>query len=442
MIFLVLTVVAISSILFSKHIFQKWFNHVALYTVIWYVMLYLYELKLMSYIELSSLTWFSIVGAFISFCVGSFIVPISRRIFIAEVPLNREPAPEINLFADNGKVVKFSILILSILGLIAAFYVWKVLIDKYGSIPGVFLNALTIYRTRVSEGGVEGVVPYIGFIPYVGVFLSGLYVAYKKKIGIIPILPFLAIIISQIAVFGRAGILFSFFLFIITFFLFRNFVSKVSLDDKKRSKFGLIISLIIVLAIVISAAGLIRSTRHTIETFSASSRNLEKLRGGFFITPSLYLYSSSHVGVFNAYLQNDYGEDKLFGETTFQPFYNFVSKFEWVEHPRFYEKGYFIPMWTNTGTYLRDLFGDFGVSGVMLVPFFLGLFASLYWFKFYEQGKLWQLVILTFLYVIIMFSFLLMYTRFANFLFSLVFLLLLLPLLEKLAVRHSNSNRQ
>jgi oligosaccharide repeat unit polymerase len=321
--------------------------------------------------------------------------------------------------------------------LILALFVWKVLIDKFGSIPGVFLNALTIYRSRVAEGGVEGVIPYTGFLPFSGVFLSGLYVAYKKRIGVITLLPFMAVILNQVAVFGRAGILFAFFLFIVTIILFRHYLSSNRTANEQGTKLKLTVILIIIVSLAVASAGLIRSFRHTIESYSASSQSLENLRGGFFITPSLYLYASSHVGVLNAYLRDDFNEDKMIGETTFQPFYNFISKLEWVKHPEFYEKGYFIPMWTNTGTYLRDLFGDFGVSGVILIPFFLGLFASLFWFKFCEQGRLWQLVILIFLFVIIMFSFLVMYTKFASFLFNLVFLLLLLPLLEKLAVRFS-----
>jgi len=437
MIFLVLTIVAFSVILLSKHVFKKWFNHVAVYILIWYTMLYLYELRLLPYYDLSPLTWFTISSAFFSFCIGSFIVYLVRKNFSINNSSQIFTANKLVLFSDDGKALKYSILIISILGLALALLIWQVLIDKYGSISGVFLNALTIYRSRIAESGIEGVIPYTGFLSFSGVFLSGVYVAYKRKVGLISLLPFIAVILNQIAVFGRAGILFAFFLFIAVFSLSRHYFSGNSLIEKRRNKLSVIITLVIVVSLAVASAGLIRSFRHTVESYGASSQTLEDLRGGFFITPSLYLYASSHVGVLNAYLQNDFDEDKMLGETTFQPFYNFLSKLEWVEHPTFYEKGYLIPMWTNTGTYLRDLFGDFGVAGILVIPFLLGLITSIFWFKFFEEGKMWQLLILTFLFVVIMFSFLVIYSKFANFLLSFCFLALLIPFLEKLVLRYS-----
>jgi oligosaccharide repeat unit polymerase len=146
--------------------------------------------------------------------------------------------------------------------------------------------------------------------------------------------------------------------------------------------------------------------------------------------------------VLNAYFKNDFEESKMIGETTFQPFYNFLAKLGVVDPVSYYDKGYFIPSWTNTGTYLRDLYGDFGVIGIFLIPFLIGLLASLFWYKFYEEAKIWQLLILAFIYVIIMFSFLMMYTRFANFYLIVISLLLLVPLLEKLASGHDYIDRE
>ncbi|MCB9247183.1 MAG: O-antigen polysaccharide polymerase Wzy [Ignavibacteriales bacterium] len=68
-------------------------------------------------------------------------------------------------------------------------------------------------------------------------------------------------------------------------------------------------------------------------------------------------------------------------------------------------------MWTNTGTYIRELHADFGTTGVLLVPYLLGLIITWLWFKFHENKSLFTLVFLVYLYIIIGFTFLMMVTR-------------------------------
>ncbi|HKB86974.1 MAG TPA: O-antigen polymerase [Ignavibacteriaceae bacterium] len=432
MIFLALFLIAFFVILLSKSAFNKWINHISIYVFSWFFMLFLYEMKLMNYIELSGITWAAVSGAFLSFLAGSLIVTYARRIYKKDDVFIRSDINNIKIFKDGGIVVKYSILVISILGILGAIQLWMILIRMYGSIPAVFLNANDIYRLRV-EGEIKGVIPYISSISYVGVFLSGIYVAYKRKITIISILPFVAVNLREIANFARAGILSGFFLFLATFILFRHLDSRRESDINVKSKLKVGFAIIVVVALVIGGAGLVRSTRGTIESFRASSQNLNQLRGGFFITPSLYLYASSHVGVLSRYFEKDFDERNMFGEITFQPVYNFLSKFGVVKHPSFYDKGYFIPMWTNTSTYLRPLYGDFGVSGIFLFPFLLGFGASFFWYQFFEKKKLWLLVVLSFFYVIIMFSFLTLYTRSGVFIISFFIVLILIPILERLS---------
>ena len=432
MIFLLLIFSASLAILLSRRAFHKWINHVSIYTTSWFFMLFLYELKLMNYIELSSITWAAICGAFLSFLSGSLIVVYARKIHTKannSIPLSHQ---EILIFKDGGTIVKYTILFVSVIGIFAAVELWMLLINKYGSIPAIFLNANEIYRLRV-EGKIE-VIPYVSSISYTGIFLSGIYVAYKRKITLISVLPFVAIILREVASFARAGILSGFFLFFASFILFRHLDARKKSYSSVKEKVKIASAVLVISAIVIGGAGLVRSTRGTIESFRASSQNLNQLRGGFFITPSLYLYASSHVGVLSRYFEKDFDERNMFGEITFQPVYNFLSKFGVVKHPDFYDKGYFIPMWTNTSTYLRPLYGDFGASGIFLFPFFLGMGASFFWFRFYEKRKIWQLIILSFIYVIIMFSFITLYTRFGEFLIGFMVSLILIPILERLSV--------
>lgn len=182
---------------------------------------------------------------------------------------------------------------------------------------------------------------------------------------------------------------------------------------------------------------MVRSTRGSIESFSGSSQKLNELKGNFFLTPSLYLYACSHIGVFNKYLELDYEKRNRPGEITFQPVFNFLSKFGVVHHPPFYDKGYFIPMWSNTGTYLKPLFEDFGPLGIYLGPFILGFFTSLLWFNFFEKKSLISLIYLSYFYVLIIFSFLTMFSRTGIWLISLFLTHLITIWIERIVTRRN-----
>jgi hypothetical protein len=115
--------------------------------------------------------------------------------------------------------------------------------------------------------------------------------------------------------------------------------------------------------------------------------------------------------------------------------YEFLSKYVGTEEPSFFQQGYHIPMWTNTGTYIRELHADFGVAGVFLVPYLLGMLITLLWFKFYENKNLIVLTILVYLYIIICFSFLMIVTRLNIWFFSQILIIAYIPILEKMATR-------
>src|SRR5690606_14905287 len=83
-----------------------------------------------------------------------------------------------------------------------------------------------------------------------------------------------------------------------------------------------------------------------------------------------------------------------FGQNTFLPFYRFLSKFDFVEKPSDFQKGYHIPMWTNTGSYLRELHSDFGVAGIFLGSYLLGLLTTFFWFRFFKNQSMIAFVFL------------------------------------------------
>jgi len=330
--------------------------------------------------------------------------------------------------------LKYTVFIFGIISLYSAIELWMIFINHFGSIPAVLLNGEVIYRMNVS-GKIKGNTPYLHLLGFVAIFLSGIYTAYKKKFTLLTFLPLLSIILREIAGAGRAGMLFALMQFILSFFLFKHLLN---LDIKQRFKFSKISALIgaiILIVIFFGGSSLVKATRvadDTSSSFSGASKELTQTKGSIFISPSLYLYLSSDVGVLSKYLSSK-GESTGFGQNTFLTLYSFLAKLDVMPKPNEYQRGYFIPMWTNTGTYLRELHADFGPAGVFLGPYLLGLLITWLWFKFYEKKSLISFVFLVNLNIIVGFSFFVMATRVLYWFTSLVLIIILIPVLERVA---------
>ncbi len=434
---LLTTVIFFLTVFISKIIFLKWFNHLSVYSLGWAVFIILFEFKLMPYINLSSETYFIFFITQIGIISGAVTVYLARKAFNKEI-VKVNPTITSFFLQNNLKTLKYFILITSLIGLYSAYQHWMVLIDKFGSITTVLIRANLIYRMRVA-GEIEGVIPYLFIFPYAGIVLGGVYSAIKNKITFISLLPLLAIILKDMASIGRGGIFFSFLLFIISFFLFRHSLSDKSNYYSFKNKKSLIITSVVIVFIVVGSLSLVKEIRGSFEDFKGKSQTFNKFKDVPIISPSLYLYFSSNVGVFSRYYDLQL-ENPMIGENTFLPIYNLLSKFGILDHPEFYPRGYNIPMWTNSATYLKDLHADFGHLGLLLIPYFLSFLASFYWYRFYEKGSLTSFVILVYLHSILDFSVFFMISRAAFWFLSFIFLLIFIPISEEILKRIKNRN--
>lgn len=395
-------------------------------------LIFFYELKLLPYHDLTALTWYILILSFLSFLFGILTIISARSLKPRPQVFDKKSHLYIDIFLDGGSVVKYAIIIFSLISLTAAIHNWLLLIKMFGSIPLVFLNANKIYSMNI-RGEIKGILPYyISHAGYAAVFFSGIYTAYKGKFSLLTFLPFIGIIVKELALVGRVGMLIALLEFLFTFFLFRHLLKSYITQKFKFSKLSAGVSLIILLMLFIISASVVRITRSSTESFMGASKQLKDLNNNFIISPTMYLYFSSDVGVLNEYLKAD-KEIAGFGQNTFLPVHLFLAKLGAIEKPYELQRGYFIPMWTNTGTYLRELHADFGVVGLFLGPYLLGLLITWLWFQFYEKQKIVILAILVHLYIIIALSFLVMTTRLSLWFFSLFLIIVSVPILEKLA---------
>ncbi|MGQ9848015.1 MAG: O-antigen polymerase [Bacteroidales bacterium] len=428
--------ITIIGILSGKVIFRFWINHLTIYSFVMGGLTFLYELKLLPYPDLSFTAWFFLFLSTFAFIFGILTILIAKSLN-NEVRTQkfRTTILDMPVFSNGGKILKYSAIFFSLVGLFVALHRWYIMINIFGSIPSVFLNAAWVYRINV-RGEIKEFIPILPSFVYVGIFLSAIYTAYKGRFSFISFFPIFCIILKELTYFGRGEMLFATFEFIFTFFLMRNILKQETNVPFKFSKKNATISIILLLTLVIAAASVVRSSRGIKENFRGASEELRKLEENMILTPSVYFYLSSDLAVLNQYLFYD-KEYSKFGENTFRGIYYLLSKLRIVEEPQFFQKGYFFPMWSNTGTYLREVHADFGITGIVILPFLLGLICTWLWFKFIYQKSLFLLVFLVYLYIVIAFSFLVMVTRLNQWFLSQALILLFIPFLNRIAKRNS-----
>lgn len=179
MIFIILIVTFLFSLALSKILFRRWFNHLSVYSLIWFILLFLYELKLLRYYDLSTETWFVIALSYIAFHLGVlFYFSVNKINKSTEVPV-----PELSsnpFFYKQGKLLIIVIIITGLVGLVGALQQWVLLIHRFGSIQKVILSANSVYKMRV-EGEIRGIA-YLPAFAFVSLFFRRSTLPSKERL--------------------------------------------------------------------------------------------------------------------------------------------------------------------------------------------------------------------------------------------------------------------
>jgi oligosaccharide repeat unit polymerase len=419
--------------LLGKFLFKKWINHLTLYSFFFGISIFLYELKLLPYVDIIPFAWFVVILSSLSFLLG-IVTIISARNLSRENPIVLQKLDiSLKIFNDDGKTLKYAVIFFSLISIYSTIEFWMFLIKQFGNIPGVLINSQVIYRLNIS-GDLVGFTPYISLSGFIALFFAAIYTAYKRKFSILSFIPITSIMIREIGQAGRAAMSVALVEFVLTFILFRYLLKSDCRQRFNFSRANAIVASILLIVLFVLAASIVRVSRTTesSEKFTGASSELSQTKESIFISPTIYLYASSNIAVLSKYFSSE-GENTGFGQNTFQTIHYYLSRLKLIDKLNERPKGYHIPMWTNSATYLRDLHADFGISGVLLGPFFLGLLLTWLWFKFYEKQSIIAFAFLIYLNLIVVFACLGIVTRFTFWSLALLFILLFIPVLEKIS---------
>jgi len=113
-------------------------------------------------------------------------------------------------------------------------------------------------------------------------------------------------------------------------------------------------------------------TRSLQVDFPGRTDAIDTISEYFPIFPSLYSNFSAPPVALSTYLASPEKQGP-WGAYTLAPILRFISKFGFPVYVQPYEENYYTPVPTNNNTYLKNIHSDFGLTGIVLFPFFLGI---------------------------------------------------------------------
>ena len=380
---LLLTIWGSGMLLVARWLCGRWLNHLSLYTTVWTASLFALSLNLIHYHHIVLEAWIYIFVAWLSIYLGTAIVRL-----MSPRTANRE-FPDLNM-----KRLRTAILVLSLTGLgstaMLAMNIVRML-DAEGLFVALMENGNQIYGMRF-EGEVSGLM-YLVFLPYAGCVLAGIYTARLGKITLTGTMPLAVMLLDGIVSMQRAGM----FVGAVLLFLAYLFTPKASKSHVPIWQKITAVSVVLVVFLLVTAS------RGGAASFEGETQTLADAGDSVSVLPSLYFYASGPVACFSEYLKNPGRDGKaLWGRYMFASIYRFLSKFGLDTYVPYYQNFYYTPEPINVGTYLRELHRDFGGVAVFVFPFLLGLSISI--FECSSRG-VGSIVILSFLYLVVFFSF-------------------------------------
>lgn len=389
---MVVTLAAITSLaIYLGYVcFKRWFNPFSIYSAIWGFCLCNYELRLIQYYPISKIAWTYIGFAWVSIFFGSItgLLLSSRK--------NSSSTPELQVDLTRLRKV---ILGLSVLGGVGFIGQLVAITRQFGNpLIALILNSNDVYGARIS-GELSGL-SYIGDCSYAACALAGIYTAKVSKITHVTIIPIVLVTLQLIALAGRTGLGIAAILFV-TSFAYTPRSSRFQL-----SKVHKIIATASIAALLLGGFFFVSFSRHLNVDFPGITPAMEEISDYIPPFPSLYSNFSATPVAFSAYLSNPQDDgDHFWGMYTFAPVWRFLSHLGFRTGVAPYEESYYTPVPMNTGTYLKNVHSDFGFAGILIFPYLLGAAVTLLIMRASATPKLVGLVVLSHVFVLVVFTF-------------------------------------
>jgi oligosaccharide repeat unit polymerase len=291
------------------------------------------------------------------------------------------------LDVDIGRL-KVAITVLSAIGIIAVVDQAIVLQRYFGNVfTAVLFQPGDVYGGRITNEFVF--MPYAGPCLLAGAGLSGIYIAATGKFSVRAVAPLILEVLRNILAMSRGGVVIAGFMFLICFvYTPRKWRFKVA---KWQLATGMILASVLLVGQVI----FVSATRGLEVDFPGRTDAMDAISEYVPIFPSIYSNFSATPVAFSMYLATPQeARQGFWGMHTFAPIFRILGKLGFGTDVEAREENYYTPVPMNTSTYLRDIDSDFGISGVVLFPYALGLLTAYFFRKIRQKPSVLFILLL------------------------------------------------
>jgi oligosaccharide repeat unit polymerase len=273
---------------------------------------------------------------------------------------------------ERGVTWDFSInfdrllVLIAVLGAVLVAWLWALNISHYGSLEYIILNSFTI-RTNtigVSESIFPVYLTYPSSLIYPAFVIA--LVLYEHRGGgrylAAAFAIFVLIALQDLLTFGRIGILYAIFCVIGYWIVYRKRVFSLR-------NLLLFSALFFILMLPRLLRGSFDNMSETVRIYAPYLRF--DIHPVFYSFLSVYIYYFSSPFALDSYLAGDI-DLHTFGQRTFTPIYNLLSKFIGFERINTIDPMANVPFEYNIYTFVKDIYSDFSLVGVVLVPLAVG----------------------------------------------------------------------
>ncbi len=386
----------------GRLLFGRWFNHVTLYSGIWGITLLLVQAHLIHYYPITNQAWGYIVLAWVELLLGA----VAIRYWLGHAPRSR---PQADYDQASLKVVGLVVVGLAGLAALALIAEWVVLFRRYGNVVQIVFEAANErYHARIT-GDVPGSIPYVGSFSLAAALLAGWYTASIRRFTVVSVFPPAVIALQAITGLGRATLLIGGVLFATGFFVAPRLPkpsTPVSLrpDAPRLRRFWFALSLILAVGVGGSGFAFVSGTRGLTIDLPGVDPAMQRFARYVPFFPSIYSSFTSSPVVFSEYLKA--GARRVTpGTYTLAPAWRVLGRLGLSKGVERHEENYSTPISSNVGTYLKNVYAEFGPLGIVWFPFLLSALTTSFFLRLTYQPRLSSVVIFAHLNTLVVFSF-------------------------------------
>jgi len=354
--------------------FYKYFPALG-FVVLWICVFYLHQLLLFNIRDVAAETWFIIFTAITFFLLSYFIAVIydknSRTLFHSK--------PQLQI---NQPLLLKLLLVLTLILFIGGTLRFIAIGTQLGGIE-VFINRPLMVRqeiVNIQMGYSE--VPlmyriggYLTSIGFISIIIGGITIATSSKYRLLGVLPLVILLYVQLSTMGRylfiTGVCFYFTSFIITTFFLPP-------KTQRKKLFQVFVSSIAMFV------GILVLSYYVIKFRSPLADDILAL-----LQESVYLYFTGGVTALDYAIFNE-ESTRQFGQSSFRSLYNWFRRIGLVsEEDVIRVHNVFVsisPTYNmNTYTFVRSLYYDFGLTGLLIVSSIWGFLTKYFLYIAYRK---------------------------------------------------------